>query len=93
VSPVRFEPGSYIPEDDILHSHRRESINAVLQGFVLKVSGTWKISNDLYLNGPPLWSSSSWLLTQRSWVRFPALPNFLSNSGSRMGSTQPREDK
>jgi hypothetical protein len=26
--------------------------------------------------GPPLWSSgqSSWLLTQRSWVRFPALP-------------------
>jgi hypothetical protein len=23
VSPVRYEPGSYIPEDAILHSHRR----------------------------------------------------------------------
>jgi hypothetical protein len=44
---------------------------------------------------PPLWSSgqSSWLLTQRSWGRFPALPNFLRSSGSRTGYTQPREDK
>jgi hypothetical protein len=40
---------------------------------------------------PPLWSSgqSSWLLTQRSRVRFPALPDFLSSSGSGTGSTQP----
>jgi hypothetical protein len=40
--------------------------------------------------GPPLWSSgqTSWLLTQRSRVRFPALPNFLSSSGSGTGSTQ-----
>jgi hypothetical protein len=36
---------------------------------------------------------SSWLLTQRSRVRFPALPYFLSSSGSGTGSTQPREDK
>jgi hypothetical protein len=45
--------------------------------------------------GPPLWSrgQSSWLLTQRSWVRFPVLPNFLRSSGSGTGSTQPREDK
>jgi hypothetical protein len=36
---------------------------------------------------PPLWSSgqSSWLLTQRSRVRFPALPDFLSSSGSGTG--------
>jgi hypothetical protein len=33
------------------------------------------------------------LLTQRSWVRFPVLPNFLRSSGSGTGSTQPREDK
>jgi hypothetical protein len=41
--------------------------------------------------GPPLWSSgqSSWLLTQRSWVRFLALPDFLGSSGSGTGSTQP----
>ena len=43
--------------------------------------------------GPPLWSSgqSFWLLIQRSRVRFPALPDFLSSSGSGTGSTQPRE--
>jgi hypothetical protein len=28
---------------------------------------------------------------QRSWVRFPALPDFLRTSASGMGSTQPHE--
>jgi hypothetical protein len=39
---------------------------------------------------PPLWASgqSSWLQIQRSWVRFPALPDFLSSSLSGTGSTQ-----
>ena len=43
--------------------------------------------------GPPLWSSgqSFWLQIQRSRVRFPALPDFLSSSGSGTGSTQPHE--
>ena len=43
--------------------------------------------------GPPLWSSgqSFWLKIQRSRVRFPALPDFLSSSGSGTGSTQPHE--
>jgi hypothetical protein len=27
VSPVKYELGSYITEDDILHSHRRENLN------------------------------------------------------------------
>ena len=42
---------------------------------------------------PPLWSSgqSFWLQIQRSLVLFPALPDFLSSSGSGTGSTQPRE--
>jgi hypothetical protein len=26
VSPVRYELGSYIPEEDILHSHSRENL-------------------------------------------------------------------
>jgi hypothetical protein len=26
VSPVKYEVGFYIPEDDILHSHRRENL-------------------------------------------------------------------
>jgi hypothetical protein len=30
-----------------------------------------------------------WLQTQRSRVQFPALPDFLSSSGSGTGSTQP----
>jgi hypothetical protein len=40
---------------------------------------------------PPLWSSgqSSWLQTQRSRVRFPTLPHFLSNSGFGTWSTHP----
>ena len=44
-------------------------------------------------HGPPLWSSgqSFRLQIQRSRVRFPALPDFLSSSGSGTGSTQPRE--
>jgi hypothetical protein len=43
------------------------------------------------LGRPPLWSSgqSSWLQIQRIRVRFPALPDFLRNSGSGTGSTQP----
>jgi hypothetical protein len=42
---------------------------------------------------PSLWSSgqSSWLQAQRSWVRFPVLPNFLCSSGSETGSTQARK--
>jgi hypothetical protein len=43
----------------------------------------------------PLWSNdqSSWLKTQRSWVRLPALPDFLCSIESGTGSTQPRENK
>ena len=36
---------------------------------------------------------SFWLQIQRSRVRSPALPDFLSSSGSGTGSTQPREVK
>ena len=54
-----------------------------LSSFVF-ASSTWR---------PPLWSSGQnfWLQIQRSRVRFPALPDFLSSSGSGTGSTQPRE--
>ena len=47
----------------------------------------------IYIYRPPLWSSgqSFWLQIQRSRVRFPALPDFLSGSGSGTGYTQPRE--
>jgi hypothetical protein len=40
--------------------------------------------------GPPLWYivHTSWLLTHRSRVRFPALPHFLCSGGSGTRSTQ-----
>jgi hypothetical protein len=55
----------------------------------------WCISQVIHSLWPPLWSSgqSSWLLTQRSWLRFPALPKFLCSSGSGTASTQHCEDK
>jgi hypothetical protein len=28
VSPVKYEQGFYIPEDDIRHSHRRENLKS-----------------------------------------------------------------
>jgi hypothetical protein len=30
VSPVRYELGFYIPEDDILHSHSRENLKSYI---------------------------------------------------------------
>jgi hypothetical protein len=50
-----------------------------------------KIRHMKAVQGPPLWSGghSSWLLTQRSRVRFLALSYFGSSSGSGTGSTQP----
>jgi hypothetical protein len=37
VSPVKYELRFYIPEDDILHSHRRESLKShkALTGWTL----------------------------------------------------------
>jgi hypothetical protein len=39
VSAVRYENGFYIPEDDILHSHRRENLKSyiALTGYVSAV--------------------------------------------------------
>ena len=53
----------------------------------------FELSFFMFMVRPPLWSSgqSFWLQIQRSRVRFPALPDFLSSSGSGTGSTQPRE--
>jgi hypothetical protein len=33
VSPVKYELGFYIPEDDILHSDRRENLKSYIGSF------------------------------------------------------------
>ena len=59
----------------------------------VKIDDVSNIYKSNSAHGPPLWSSgqSFWLQIQRSRVRSPALPDFLSSSGSGTGSTQPRE--
>ena len=55
--------------------------------------GTYNFTFHFIRAWPPLWSSgqSFWLQIQKSRVRFPALPDFLSSSGSGTGSTQPHD--
>ena len=48
-------------------------------------------TNDIGDRGNNSYVHYFWLQIQRSQFRFPALPDFLSNSGSGTGSTQPRE--
>jgi hypothetical protein len=45
VSPVKYELGFYIPEDDILHSHRRENLKSYMAEHHCvrqSVSVTWR---------------------------------------------------
>jgi hypothetical protein len=39
VSPVKYELGIYIPEDDILHSHRSENLKSYMLGSCLRSVG------------------------------------------------------
>jgi hypothetical protein len=50
----------------------------------------WAVCKIFSVCGPPLWSSgqSFWLQIQRSRVRSPALPDFLSSCGYGTGSTE-----
>jgi hypothetical protein len=40
VSPVKYELGFYIPEDDILHSHRRENVKFYITVNELRIGTT-----------------------------------------------------
>jgi hypothetical protein len=35
VSPVKYKLGSYIPEDDTLHSHCRENLSSYYYGIII----------------------------------------------------------
>jgi hypothetical protein len=45
VSPVKYELGFYIPEDDILHSHCRENLRSYLISLVFNDS---KMTGSVY---------------------------------------------
>jgi hypothetical protein len=36
MSPVKYELGSYIPEDDILHSHCRRNLKSYIVSIVIE---------------------------------------------------------
>jgi hypothetical protein len=88
------------PKDIILHSHRRENLKSNTSIFVRKRKGS--LRSTLWFLGLFLTSGYSVSLrssgqsfrlnTQRSRVRFPALPDFLRSSGSGTEYTQPDED-
>jgi hypothetical protein len=40
VSPVKYELGFYIPEDDILHSHRHENLKSDIVT-ILSLTSFW----------------------------------------------------
>ena len=84
----------------ILKATSTHSENLMLLDFPLQQSLTestlmlrYTYIVSIVLLRPPLWSSgqSFWLQIERSRVRFPSLPDFLSSSESGTGSTQPRE--
>ena len=85
---------------DELKKAQKEEFSAAFQklydcekSYIYANGAYFELKKGICLPRPPLWSSgqSFWLQIQRSRVRFPALPDFLSSSGSGTGSTQPRE--
>ena len=84
-------------EDHVLsvgdETYRVVSWLCAMMGDIRRVSSSHVFMHGMCDLRPPLWSSgqSFWLQIQRSRVRFPALPDFMSSSGSGTGSTQPRE--
>jgi hypothetical protein len=65
-----------------------DTTNLIIFGRTQKLRGLNRNWTASVSSGP-----SCWLHIQMSWVRFPALRDFLSSSGSGPGSNQPREDK
>jgi hypothetical protein len=43
VFPVRYELGFYIPEDDILHSHRRENLKSYIRLWFYGYEVAWLV--------------------------------------------------
>jgi hypothetical protein len=67
VSPVRYELGFYIPEDGILHSHRRENFKSYTAKTVNRISGCLQGIGMFCLSDNMLIRSLS-VLTLQSWT-------------------------
>jgi hypothetical protein len=48
VSPVKYEMGLYIPEDDILHSHCRENLKSYIDADLISTL-VYKFLYELYI--------------------------------------------
>jgi hypothetical protein len=75
-----------------MYDHRQQQV--VIYTFIFfELKPFVEFSQSVGAERPPLWSSgqSFWQQIQRSRVRFPALPDFLTSRGSGTGSTQPRD--
>jgi hypothetical protein len=61
VSPVRYELGLYIPDDDILHSHRRENLRSHTLSLCpsLHVSHPYRTTRKITNSAPCLESAGS----------------------------------
>jgi hypothetical protein len=75
VSPVKYELGFYTPEDDILHSHRRENLksygtNVCFQEVVAQMLSTLIICSMLVRACPAVVRRGAMLQAERSKVRF-----------------------
>jgi hypothetical protein len=67
VSPVKYELGFYIPEDDILHSHRRENLISYIGWNRFQDK---RVQNDK-LAELCLKAARSWGLRSRQWEEDP----------------------
>ena len=91
---VQTAKQSSAPEDvQIIAQNMLSCLKLLIKMSLLHLVGYRYYLHAIFVDGPPLWSSgqSFGLQIQRSRVRFPALPDFPSSSGSGTGSTQPRE--
>jgi hypothetical protein len=51
VSPVKYEPGFYIPEDDIFHSHRRGNLKSYTTLHLFQSKDFSLYATDMYTRG------------------------------------------
>jgi hypothetical protein len=70
VSPVKYELGFYIPEDDILHSHSREKLKPYNSAFtfIKQADRIIKVQHNTYCGLSSFWDLPVWSLMSASFT-------------------------